>query len=133
MTRSFPYLALGAFFLLGTASARAQDALAQRVKIPFTFQAGMAILPAGEYDIRFDDAEMPGVLRVRNEDGHESAFVLAQNVDVPKGSNEPRLIFTKDGDTYVLTEVVSLGAERALQVAGTHPRPGSERTETAAE
>jgi hypothetical protein len=134
MTRSFPFLALGAFILLGTGLAQAQDLVSAQVKVPFTFHAGSAIRPAGEYDVRFDNALMPGVLRIRSVSGHAAAFVIGLATDVPKSSNDdPRLVFDKDGDTYVLTEVVDPGADRALLVVGAQKTREHGRAEAGAE
>jgi len=130
MTRSFPVImALGAVTVLGAAFAQAQDAEALKANIPFTFKVGKALLPPGDYELRFDDAAMPGVLRVRSQDGHEGAFALTEKADAPKGGGEPKLVFDKDGGQYVLTEVVDPDAERALQLLGTHPSANRERDE----
>src|SRR5262249_34075730 len=131
MTRSLSFTVPGALILLGVGIATAQDALVSaRVTVPFSFRVGGASLPAGAYDVRFDNAEVPNVLRVRSANGHEAALVLVQNADVPEGgSQDPRLVFNKDGDGYVLTEVVDPGSRRALVVLGTRPSPESERTE----
>lgn len=121
MTRSLPFLALGAFILFGADFVRAQDVVSEKVKVPFAFRAGRAILPAGEYDVRFDYFTMPGVLRVRSANGRETSLMLVQASDLPRGSNDtPHLVFDKDGDSYVLTEVVDPGSDRALLVAGAH-------------
>jgi hypothetical protein len=134
MTRSFSFLTLGSLLLLGARLAKAQEPFTAQVKVPFAFRAGSTILPAGQYEVRFDNAEMSGVLRVRSVDGHEAVFVLAQATDVPKGSHsKPRLVFNRDGDAYVLTEVVDPEAESALLVTGTRPAPEGQRTEAAAE
>jgi len=135
MTRSFSLLALGAIILFGADLARAQDAVAERVKVPFEFRAGQAVLPAGEYEVRFDDAAMPGLLRIRSEDGRQFAFVLVHAADMPKDpGDKPRLRFEKDGDVYVLTEVVDPGAYRALWVGPLHrTAPDHAHAEAAAE
>lgn len=83
---------MGGFILLGTTSAKAADLETLRAKVPFTFKVGEAELPPGQYVFRYDDAEQPGVLRVRGQDGHGGAFVLTQKADVPEASGEePRL------------------------------------------
>jgi hypothetical protein len=121
------------FVLLVAVRAQSQDADAMRVNVPFAFKVGHSILPAGEYDVRFDDIEAPGVLRVRSADGHQGAFVLIENTDAPKGSDQPRLLFDKEDGTYVLTEIVGTEVGRAVQLVGTHPAPGGERAEASPE
>jgi hypothetical protein len=134
MTRSFRvFMALGAVTVLGAAFAQAQDEVAVRANIPFRFNVGKTILPPGEYVFRFDDAEMPGVLRVRSEDGHEGVFALTENGTAPKGQSEPTLVFDKDGSQYVLSEVVDPGADRALQLLRTRPPAKGEEEKKATE
>jgi hypothetical protein len=118
-------------FALGALPARAQDADAVRVKVPFAFKVGHELLPAGDYEVRFDELEAPGVLKVRSEDGHHGAFVLVDKTDPPNGSDKPRLLFDKEDGTYVLTEVVGTEAGQAVQVLGTHPVQGGEPAEAA--
>jgi hypothetical protein len=134
MKQSFSFLALGAVVLLGASLAPAQDAtVSARVSVPFAFRVGSAVLPAGQYDVQLDGAEMPGVLQVRSSYGQRSAFVLANHADVPRGVKQARLIFNKDGDDFVLTEFVDPGADRAIRVAGTHPAAEGRRAEAATE
>lgn len=116
---------LGGFILLGAVSANAADLEA---KIPFTFQFGGAILPAGQYDFRFDFSELPGVLRVERRDGRGGAFVLTQKADIPQGwGDQPKLIFEKNGDQYVLSEVFDPGFSVGVRLLNPRPR-GEERT-----
>jgi hypothetical protein len=125
-------MALGAgIFLLGVASPSAADVEALKAHVPFTFMVGGATLPPGQYVFRFDYSELPGVLRVRTPDGREGAFVLAQNADVPEGSGEePRLVFEKDGDRYVLSKVLDPDFRFGLRVLNPRPQGEPERPET---
>jgi len=120
------------FVLAGAVPAQAQEFDAVRANVPFTFKVGHALLPAGEYEVRFDAIDAPGVLKVRSADGHEGAFTLVENTDPPKGSDKPRLLFDREDGNYVLTEVVGLEATHAFQVLGTHPAPAGERAEAPA-
>jgi hypothetical protein len=125
-------IALGGYILLGAASANAADLIALRAHIPFTFKAGSATLPPGQYFLRFDGVELPGVLRVRGQDGREGAFALAHGAYVPDGSgDEPKLVFERDGSKYVLSQVLDPGVRYGIEVS--KPRPGGEpeRTEPA--
>ena len=124
-------MALGGLTLLGgAASANAADLLAVRARIPFTFKAGGATLPPGEYVFRFDGVEQPGVLRVRSHDGRGAAFVLTQKAEVPEGSgDQPRLLFEKDESQYVLSQVLDPGIRYGIEVVNTRPRGEPERSE----
>jgi len=131
MPRSFMLVFLS-FALAGAVRAQAQDTDAVRANVPFAFKVGHTLLPAGDYEVRFDDIEEPGVLKVRSEDGHQGALVLVDKTDPPKGSDHPRLLFAKEDGTYVLTEVVGAEVGRAVQLVGTHPATGGERAEAPA-
>ena len=119
-------MALGVFILFAAASAKAADLEVLRAQIPFTFKAGTATLPPGEYVFRFDGVELPGVLRVRGRDGRGGALVLTQQAEVPEGSgDQPKLVFEKDGSQYVLSQVINSASHFAIQVL--KPRPGGKR------
>jgi hypothetical protein len=125
-------MALGGLILLGggAASANAADLLAVRARIPFTFKAGGATLPPGEYSFRFDGAELPGVLRVRSQDGRGGAFVLMQKAEVSESSgDQPKLLFEKDESDYVLSQVLDPGIHYGIEVVNTRPRMEPERSE----
>jgi hypothetical protein len=114
----------------GAASANAADLLAVRAHIPFTFRAGGATLPPGDYTFRFDGVEQPGVLRVRSQDGRKGALVLSQKAELPGGSgDQPRLRFEKDESQYVLSEVLDPGIRYGIEVVKTRPRGEPERSE----
>ena len=132
MTRSFRVsITLGGLsLLLGASSARAEDIEVLKARVPFAFVVGGATLPAGEYELSFDDAKMPGALRLRSQSGH-GIFVLTSKSDLPRGSeDEPRLVFEKKEDRYVLTEVLDPGNGFGIEVLGPKPaakdadRPG---------
>lgn len=126
MRRLRMHVILGGLLLIGAASARTQDLEAVHANVPFAFKIGHTILPAGEYEVRFDDGAMPGVLRVRRDDGRRSAFVLTEKADVPKGAgDQPKLVFASDGKQYVLAEVLDPGEGFGVEVVGS-PKPTTE-------
>ena len=119
-------MTLSGVILLGAVSMHAQDLETVRANVPFPFKIGHAILPAGVYELRYDDGTMPGVLRVRRQDGRAGAFALTEKADIPKTSDDrPKLVFTNDGGRYVLAEVVDPGYGLGLQVVRS-PRPNAE-------
>jgi hypothetical protein len=125
-------MALGGLILLGggAASASAADLLAVRARVPFTFKAGGATLPPGEYFFRFDGVEQPGILRVHSRDGRGGAFVLMQKAEVSEGSgDQPQLRFEKDENDYVLSQVLDPGINYGIEVVNTRPRGEPERSE----
>jgi hypothetical protein len=118
-------LALAGFFLLGPAYLPAQDLETLRVDVPFSFKVGQTVFPAGKYEVRYDEASMPGVLRIHPQDGRGGAFVLTERTDVPSSSgHQARLVFENDGSQYVLQELLDPGDGVGVQVIGA-PRPAS--------
>ena len=115
-------MALGGLVLMGTGRAYAQSAESVQAKIPFDFTVGQATLPAGEYDMKYDPAESQSVLTVRSADGHHEVFVLTEPVDAKHGMpNANKLVFEREGTTYVLSEVFTNDSSVGLEVLGTNP------------
>jgi hypothetical protein len=125
MTRSSQVLLSTAVVLfLGAASAKAQDLESLRFDAPFQFQVGSATLPAGTYELRLDEQESPGIVRVRSESGGEAAFALSDPVDVAMRPAAPRVVFREEGTRYVLARVVDPGAAFGVELEGvTLPTP----------
>jgi len=123
MRQSFCALLLGAAasVLLYAPALHAQGADALTARVPFTFRAGHALLPPGQYDLQFDPASLDGVLRLYSNDGREEAYVLTVNGRVPHGTgDQPTLVFEKDGNRYSLVAVRDPEAAFSLRVVGAH-------------
>ena len=93
----------GIFLGMAVVSAHGQAPSRVEVNIPFEFSAGKATLKPGVYSIK----RMAGnLLSLRNTED-KSAVVL--NAPLTISSNDPkaeeRLVFNKDGDRYVLSQV----------------------------
>lgn len=126
MRRLLTPLTLGAFMLTGAVAAHAGDLESLRANVPFAFTIGHTVLPAGDYTIRLDDENTPGVLRVSREDGRAGAFVMTDRTSVPSESgNEPKLVFSSDGNRYVLAQVLDPGEGIGVQVLG-NPKANAE-------
>ena len=99
-------------------SAHAQDAGGVVVKIPFTFVAGGATLPAGKYRITRVNTGVTHELEIRSYN-NGGAFLLAMFFDGVAG-RQSKLIFEHVGGEYFLTKVEtpegvnSLGRPRAM-------------------
>jgi hypothetical protein len=108
MKKSFLTAALMLSCLLGVGvSARAQNADAVVVSVPFEFVAGGATLPAGEYRV---SRVNPGVSRELAINGYDkgNAFLLPLTFD--NGfATQPTLSFEQVGGKYFLSRVKTLG------------------------
>jgi hypothetical protein len=104
MKKSYLTAALMLTCLLGVGvSARAQDADAVVVSVPFEFVAGGATLPAGEYRVR---RISPGVSQGLAISGYNEggAFLLPLAFDSGPAS-EPTLSFEHVGGKYFLSRI----------------------------
>jgi hypothetical protein len=114
-------------------SARAQDADAVVVSVPFEFVAGGATLPAGEYRVSRIN---PGINRELAISGYNkgSAFLLPLTFDdVAAASGQPTLSFEHVGGKYFLSGIKTLSgvytmpASREMVMLGkaTSPSPST--------
>lgn len=100
--RFIPVLAL--LFALG-ATSFAQSARRTVVQIPFDFVVGQKTLPAGKYRIEPVRREAYTTLEIRGITSRASAFVNTTSIRGGDSQRQPRLVFQKYGETYVLAEV----------------------------
>jgi hypothetical protein len=101
-------LMLAAAFALiftGVASAHSHDQQVMQAKIPFTFQAGSTMLPAGEYRIQQALTATETVQQLRNTDSSAAVFVGTYSVDPGNKHVEPRLIFNCYTNVCFLSEI----------------------------
>jgi hypothetical protein len=113
MKKSYFAVVLILMCLLGVGvSARAQDADAVVVSVPFEFVAGSATLPAGEYRI---DRVNPGVNRELAIRGYNKGNAFLLPLEFADGSsNEPTLSFEHVGGKYFLSRIKTLGGVYTL-------------------
>jgi hypothetical protein len=103
--------------LLGVGvSARAQDADAVVVSVPFEFIAGGATLPAGEYRV---SRLSPGVNRELFITGYNkgAAFIFPVSFD-DNAANQPTLSFERVGGKYFLSKIKTLGGVYTMPASG---------------
>lgn len=93
----------------GAALAKAQTGSPYQANIPFDFTVGGKSFKAGEYSISFGILRSaPASFLIRSADGKESAIVTDTFLkDVLTPSGRARIIFDKQGDDYVLTQIKS--------------------------
>ncbi len=95
--------------LVLTALAPAQSHAQQitQAKVPFAFQAGETMMPAGEYQIRRALPSSKAVQQIQRTDSSASTFVMTYPTDAREKNAVPKLIFNCYSDECFLSEVWS--------------------------
>ena len=131
MKRYF-YMLLAVVVLAGVLAtdAQAQSGSSQRIvaNIPFTFNVGKTVLPAGKYTITvLNPTSDRRSLQIRSTDGRSSAIILTSAV-IGDISENSKLVFECDGDRYYFAQAqmagdsTSLAAPRTKTTATAKPR-----------
>jgi hypothetical protein len=116
-------LTAGILAAVGCLSLHAQT-INVKATIPFEFQIGSHVMPAGDYSI-FHSA---GVLRLRGENGaQKSAMVIVNAASAEPSGTPSRLVFNRYGDEYFLAKVWQNG-----YATGVAPPPAKRERELAA-
>jgi hypothetical protein len=120
------FLPFGLFAILAAAApARAQSVREQMAIIPFTFNVGDKSFPAGVYRVRqLNSATDRVALEVKSANGRRGKITLTSFVHSGKATEQARLVFTRYGEQYFLTEVWTPALDAGLAL----PTSRSERT-----
>jgi len=89
----------------GAASARADDTVVTRLKVPFAFIVGDMQLPAGTYLVREMSVGSP-VLEIASADGRQTVLAMTIPWSDHTPPAEPALVFEKVSDAYFLSGIV---------------------------
>jgi hypothetical protein len=100
----------------GQCSAQ-QDAMS--VNVPFAFQAGDKVMPAGEYRVGRVSLVLQAVQRIAQSDGDASIMVMTTPVVRTGKAVSPRLVFHRYGSSYFLTEIWT-GETQGRQLSKSH-------------
>ena len=115
---------LKVMILLGGLLACTLDMNAQSevvtVHVPFAFQAGDKLLPAGDYSV--DRGEVSNILVIHGGSGNSSAF-LTMAVESKK-TETASLIFARQGATLVLSAIRLPGQQSRVLFAPHAPLKG---------
>jgi hypothetical protein len=108
--RIVSFATLGSLALLLAASAFGQEKVT--ADIPFEFQVGNVIMPAGHYEIRQVYGDNQGLLHIVGDAGQVIFFTNgAQN---KHAQFDDQLVFNKYGDKYFLSQVITSWWDRKL-------------------
>jgi hypothetical protein len=106
--------------------ASAQPALAQdtqiitQAKIPFAFQAGSQVMPAGTYNISMQDAH---VLLLRESHSKAEEFLMVANAYATHAPKTSAIVFDRRGDKYFLRQVWTANNDSGVEC----PKPRAEK------
>jgi hypothetical protein len=84
------------------------------VHVPFAFQAGDKLLPAGDYSV--DRGEVSNILVIHGGSGNSSAF-LTMVVDSAAKADTASLVFARQGGTLVLSAIRLPGQQSRVLLA----------------
>jgi hypothetical protein len=91
------------FTALAPAQAHAQQVT--RAKVPFAFQVGSTMMPAGEYQIQRALPEVKTLQQIRRTDSSASTFVRTNVVESRDKNANPKLIFHCYSNECFLSEI----------------------------
>ena len=93
----------------------AESAFAQhvhvRANIPFNFTINKNTLPAGQYDVREIDSAGGHVLAIQSGEGKMGQMFLTNAVSASASPNKTKLVFTRYGDQYFLSQIWLEGSD----------------------
>jgi hypothetical protein len=114
-------LLFGVFLLLPLAGV-AQDfpALTVKADIPFQFNAGGTMLPAGPYEFQIEGNDLDWV-KVTDTKTNESIYMPILAYVNGKSLDESNVVFDASGKSYRLSEIFVPG-ENGFMVAAMHGR-----------
>jgi hypothetical protein len=105
------FLAIIILAVAFTVSTQAQTAGAQIAvaNIPFAFNVGNKILPAGKYKVTVLNPNSDRkVLQIRSTNGRASAMIQTNSV-IGNASDDAKLVFQRYGDRYFFAQVQMAG------------------------
>jgi hypothetical protein len=103
------FVGIIALAFVSAMAASAQNPRNLVVNIPFDFTVKGKTLPAGDYIIsRASTADKTGLM-MKRKDGESSAIVLTMPVQSRENQRESRLIFSRYGEHYFLSQVWTAG------------------------
>jgi hypothetical protein len=106
--------------------ASAQPALAQetqhvaQAKIPFAFQAGSQVMPAGTYNISMQHDH---VLQLRESHSKAEEFLMVESAYTIHAPKQSTIVFDRRGDKYFLRQVWTANNDSGVEC----PKPRAEK------
>ena len=95
-------VAFGVVLFAGAQIARAQDV--SKARVPFPFEVGGVVMPAGTYRVIVDDMD-PGLIQIQSQNGRFSAFAMVTLEDTTARRGDAQFDFVRAGNRYYLSRV----------------------------
>ena len=102
---------------LTAAIAQAEPTTREEVKVPFAFTVNGTEMPAGTYTVR-EDEDQPHALLIQGSTNKAAIFVLTAPVDGVQTPQDTSMVFSRDGNSYKLTQVWGQDGE-GVSIVGT--------------
>jgi hypothetical protein len=117
MKSVYKFIAVLALLSALGATSFAQSARRTVIRIPFDFVVGEKTLPAGRYRIEPVGRDSYTTWEIRSTSRSDGAIVLTTAIGGGAAQSEPKLVFLKEGGTYVLAEVWPAGERAGRELA----------------
>jgi hypothetical protein len=118
---------LSLYATLAVASVKAQSEHYLVVTIPFEFAIKGKTLPPGEYIVRRVSSDKPDCLSIGSVNGRTGQSVLTHNVRAGTLQAESKLVFSRYGDQYFLSQVWKAGDSDGHELRKSRRESGLER------
>jgi hypothetical protein len=105
-------LAALAVLLMATAAHAQQTKVTATV--PFNFIAGDRVYPAGDYSISSNGS----LLKITNDE--RSEMMLSHSFEIPRGSEDTKLVFDSRGGNYFLRQIWVAGSSIGRELPRSH-------------
>jgi len=96
------------------------------VQVPFDFNVGDQVVPAGQYDVIIP-SNTGGALWVLNHDGEAQRMILGRSAERHGGKMIAKLVFHRYGSTYFLAQAWMSGDNAGCELSKTKQERSLER------
>lgn len=115
--QAYTLLVIAALLATVFTSAQAQSDRLIAANVPFNFVIKDRALPAGEYVFALVQIGGSDAVKIQSADGHITAFVPTRSARTKASQAEPKLVFNRYGDQYLLSQVCGLEDSTTQQLA----------------
>ncbi|MDT4954156.1 MAG: hypothetical protein QOJ02_2294 [Acidobacteriota bacterium] len=119
------FLIFSVLSILAAMSVHAQSSNQQTANIPFSFNVDGKTFPAGLYSVtRLNPQSDKAALAIKSADGSISQVVLTMPVQAGKPQESAKLVFSRYGEQYFLSQVWTPANNTGLEL----PKSRAEKT-----